>query len=183
VFTAIRSAKEGPSLLCGIATATPQHFTVTSRQTATCQPRSSLRRHDGSRCGPLRCPPDSSRQALKGLDDAGSSRTSLRNCSPVIGKRSLTPGWACRSGVSFHLPSKSPSPPNLGVLTRPGFDGAHSASPALPAQAAPPRCPASTEQAAKVSPCHSNRQHLTAHVDRGLAYAAALPAIDLSSVR
>ena len=68
VFTVIRSAKEGPSLLCGIATATPQHFTVTSRQTATCQPR-SLRRHDGSRVCPLRgpCPPDSIRQALRDL--------------------------------------------------------------------------------------------------------------------
>jgi len=65
----------------------------------------------------------------------------------------------------FHLPSTSPSPRNLGVLTRPGFDRAHSASPALPAQAAPPRCPAATEPAAKVSHFHSNRQHLTAHVD------------------
>src|SRR5262249_62342673 len=44
------SLDEGGAQLCpcGIATATPQHFTMASRPTSTCPPRSSPPRHDGT---------------------------------------------------------------------------------------------------------------------------------------
>lgn len=98
------SLSEGGTIsLCCIATATPQHFTVTSQQDGHLPaqefPAPSRRKQVCAAPGP--CPLDSSRQALEGLDGAGFSRIPLRNCSPVNRKRSLTPGWACRSGVSF----------------------------------------------------------------------------------
>ena len=52
------SLDEGGAQLCpcGIATPTPQHFTVASRQTSTCPPGSSPFRNEGNGCAPLPAP-------------------------------------------------------------------------------------------------------------------------------
>jgi hypothetical protein len=76
------SLDEGGAQLypCGIATATPQHFTVASRQTSTCPPGSSPPvMKERVRAAPGPYPPDLSRQAFKRRNNAGSSRTPLRH--------------------------------------------------------------------------------------------------------
>ena len=83
---------------CGIATATPQHFTVASRQTSTRPPRSYPTSQNAADRIAHRNRPISARfGAGKPLRDveAGS--------------------------CPYSFPSRSPDPHHLAVLTRPGF--------------------------------------------------------------
>ena len=122
VFT-VDSLDEGGAQLCpcGIATATPQHFTVASRPTSTCPPRSSPPEPSGA--GAHRTRPISARfepVALEGRTDAGSSRTPLRHARRT---RTIWQYWHVPA-LSGLLPP-SPAPPGSGCpqLHRPAATG------------------------------------------------------------
>ena len=138
VFT-VDSLGGGGARLCpgGLATGTPQTFPVASRARSSTTPGSSRRvgkRRDAPR-------PAQIRQVRAGVEVKDVKRRFL----------------------AYSFPPRSPDPPHLAVLARPGFVRA---APALPGttrirlpSASPPCC---DRTAAKVSHLHSNRQRLTA---------------------
>jgi len=83
---------------CGIATATPQHFTVASRQTSTRPPRSYPTSQNAADRIAHRNRPISARFGA---------------CKPL---RDVEAG-----SCPYSFPSRSPDPHHLAVLTRPGF--------------------------------------------------------------
>jgi hypothetical protein len=128
---------------CGIATATPQHFTVASRQTSTRPPRSYPTSQNAADRIAHRNRPISARfGAGKPLRDveAGS--------------------------CPYSFPSRSPDPHHLAVLTRPGFvRAAPTRTRHLTSHGCPQlHRPAATGSAVVVSHFHSNKQRLTVHV-------------------
>jgi hypothetical protein len=142
------SLDEGGAQLypCGIATATPQHFTVASRQTSTCRPGSSPFRNEGNGCAPL---PTLIRQVGAGKP--------LRDVVTLVPRVLLS--------VTLAGPAPSGST-DTSRLCRGGSRPPRR----FPDQAAP-SSPALLRQGQrwKVSHLHSNHQRLTAHVDGGLA--------------
>ena len=134
------SLDEGGARLCpcGIATATPQHFTVASRRASkTAQEFPDPTSSEWVRTAPGPYPPDSSRRRIKGRK---------------------------RRFLAYSSPSRSPDPHHLAVLARPGFVRA---APTLPGtsrirlpSAPPPCCDRASGEG--LSP-PLEQQRLTAH--------------------
>ena len=134
------SLDEGGARLCpcGIATATPQHFTVASRP-ARRQPAQEFPAALDGGCAPL---PAQIRQVRAGAN--------LRDVT--------------RRFLAYSSPSRSPDPNHLAVLARPGFVRAAPTLPGTTRIRLPPASPPCCDRtAAKVSHLHSNQQRLTAH--------------------
>ena len=131
--------KEEPGYAPAASTATPQHFTVASPAGAERPTRKFPARKKRQR------------RTAPGPDPPGSSRCPLRRRN--------------RRFLAYSSPSRSPDPPHLTVLTRPGFVRA-----ALPPSPAPPgsgcpqlRPPCCDKTAAKVSHLHKINKRLAAH--------------------
>jgi len=139
---------------CGIAMANPQHFTMASRQTSTRPPRSYPHqpKHNRQDCAPhpAHIRQIWGRQAFKG-------------------RRS----WFLSVLLSVTLAGPAPSG---SADTSRLCQGCSHPYPASPGTGCPQlHRPAATGSAVVVSHLHSNKQHLTAHVDPGLSVVSGCP--------
>jgi hypothetical protein len=140
------SLGEGGAQLCpcGIATATPQPFTMASRQTSISPPGSSPSRNEGNGCAPL---PALIRQVGAG--------------KPLRDVMTLVPRVLLSATLAGPAPSGSTDTSRL-------CRGCSHPPRRFPGQAAPSFAALLRQgQRWKVSHLHSNRQRLTAHKDRG----------------